>query len=79
MEFVKQNWKRYLESSLVTFFTFFLPMVAFELNSRSYDDLLVAGKVGVGAMLLRLAGKAIYEALKAKLPILIQKLPRLRK
>lgn len=72
--YISENYKRYIHSCVVTFFTFFCAMLLFELKSHSFQDFEVAGFAGLYATVLRLVFKAVYESLIILIPKVLGKL-----
>jgi len=68
---IKQNWKRYLASSLITFLSFFLPALLLFVKETGFDGLMQSGAIGVIAVVIRLVGKAIYESVVVLLTKLV--------
>lgn len=66
----KKNWKRYAWSSLITFITAFLIVVAPEINKLSIADLSNGTLIGLGFIAIRAGVKALVEFL---LSILVKK------
>lgn len=58
MQVLKENWKRYLTSSFVTFLSVFLPILAFDLSTINLE---VATLTAIGIACMRAALKAIIE------------------
>jgi hypothetical protein len=71
-EAIKSNWKRYLLSSLVTFFSFFIFSLAFVVKDLSWDSLEIAGVTGAASILIRLVGKSVFEALQKTIMLLAE-------
>lgn len=63
----KETIKRYVHSSLITFFAGFIPALALLVQQTNFEDIEKAGIVGGLLMLFRLLIKAGYEGLTALL------------
>lgn len=61
----KNNWKRYLWSSFVTFCTFFVLALAIVIKDLDFSSLQEAGWVGAVSVVGRFVGKAVFEAVKS--------------
>lgn len=62
---LKENWKRYLTSSLVTFLAVFLTVLAASLKELSFETLADGGAAGAFIMVGRLVLKAAWEGMVA--------------
>jgi len=61
MKLVKEHWKRYLTSSLVTFLAVFLTVLSAGLRELDFDTLADAGLAGASLTVARLVLKAGWE------------------
>lgn len=59
--------RRYAHSSIVTFLSFFIPLVVIELKKINIDSVEIVGFVGLFGVLSRIFVKAIYEMLLIQL------------
>lgn len=67
MEIIKNNWKRYLISSVVTFITAFLIAILPNLQTLDIDTLGISALIGVFGVGARAGIKALSELVMAKL------------
>ena len=58
---LKTNWKRYLISSLQTFFAVFLPLTIPQLLEMDWNNLDSAAIAGILVVSVRLGLKAVWE------------------
>lgn len=71
-----EHINRYIWSSFVTFSTFFIAALALVIKDLSWDGLMSAAGVSTGIVILRLIGKALFEATKAYIIYLASKLKK---
>jgi len=74
LEAFKANWKRYVWSSVVTFFTFFLADLLFVIKDLTWESLLTASWVGAALVIARLVGKALFESIKKMLVWILERM-----
>lgn len=74
----KDTIKRYVHSSVITFFAGFIPALALLVQQTNFEDIEKAGIVGGLLMLFRLLVKAGYEGLTVLLVWAAEKIRQYR-